>query len=35
MSTEQPAAALRKEMTVAPAPRLSGKQSNGSDWEEF
>jgi methyl-accepting chemotaxis protein len=35
VSTDAPPAALRKEMTVAPAPRMSGKQSNGSDWEEF
>ena len=35
MSTERPAAALRKEIAVAPAPRISAKQSNGSDWEEF
>ncbi len=35
VSTEAPRAALRKEMTVAPAQRITGKQSNGSDWEEF
>jgi methyl-accepting chemotaxis protein len=35
VSTDTPPAALRKEMTVAPAPRMSAKQSNGSDWEEF
>ncbi len=35
VSTEVPRAALRKDMAVAPAPRLTGKQSNGSDWEEF
>ena len=35
MSTERPAPALRKEIAVAPAPRISAKQSNGSDWEEF
>jgi methyl-accepting chemotaxis protein len=35
VSTEAPRPALRKEMTLAPAPRLTGKQSNGSDWEEF
>lgn len=35
VSTEMPRAALRKEIAVAPAPRMTGKQSNGSDWEEF
>ena len=35
LSTTRPAAALRKEVAVAPAPRIVGKQSNGSDWEEF
>ena len=35
VSTEPPRAALRKEIAVAPAPRITGKQSNGSDWEEF
>ena len=35
VSTEVPGAALRKEMAVAPAPRMTAKQSNGSDWEEF
>lgn len=35
LSTEVPRAALRKEIAVAPAPRTIGKQSNGSDWEEF
>jgi methyl-accepting chemotaxis protein len=37
MSTEAPAPALRKEIPAAPAPapRITGKQSNGSDWEEF
>ena len=37
VSTETPAPALRKEIPAAPAPapRITGKQSNGSDWEEF
>jgi methyl-accepting chemotaxis protein len=35
LSTEVPRAALRKDIAVAPAPRISGKQSSGSDWEEF
>ena len=35
VSTELPRAALRKEIALAPAPRMTGKQSNGSDWEEF
>jgi methyl-accepting chemotaxis protein len=35
VSTAKPVAALRKERSVAPAPRITGKQSNGSDWEEF
>ena len=35
VSTETPRTALRKEIAVAPAPRITGKQSNGSDWEEF
>jgi methyl-accepting chemotaxis protein len=35
VSTEAPRPALKKEITAAPAPRITGKQSNGSDWEEF
>ncbi len=35
VSTEAKPAALRKEVAAAPAPRITGKQSNGSDWEEF
>ncbi|MFL6657476.1 MAG: methyl-accepting chemotaxis protein [Massilia sp.] len=35
MSTAKPAAALRKQASGAPAPRITGKQSNGSDWESF
>ncbi len=35
VSTGKPAPALRKEVAVAPAPRIAAKQSNGSDWEEF
>jgi len=35
MSTGKPAAALRKQVAVTPAPRIAAKQSNGSDWEEF
>ncbi len=35
VSTAKPVAALRKERSVAPAPQITGKQSNGSDWEEF
>jgi methyl-accepting chemotaxis protein len=35
VSTDIAPAALRKEIAVAPAPRMTGKQSNGSDWEEF
>ena len=35
VSTERKSAALRKEVAAAPAPRITGKQSNGSDWEEF
>ena len=35
MSTAKPAPALRKQVSVAPAPRVTEKQSNGSDWESF
>jgi len=35
VSTGEPAKALRKVASVAPAPRITGKQSNGSDWEAF
>jgi methyl-accepting chemotaxis protein len=35
VSTDRKPAALRKEIAAAPAPRITGKQSNGSDWEEF
>ncbi len=37
VSTAKPLAALRKDAigVSAPAPRVSAKQSNGSDWEEF
>jgi methyl-accepting chemotaxis protein len=35
LSTAKPVQALRKVASVTPAPRISGKQSNGSDWEEF
>jgi methyl-accepting chemotaxis protein len=35
VSTAEPLEALKKVTSVAPAPRITGKQSNGSDWEEF
>jgi methyl-accepting chemotaxis protein len=35
VSTAQPAPALRKQAKAAPAPRITAKQSNGSDWEAF
>jgi methyl-accepting chemotaxis protein len=35
VSTAKPAPALRKQVSVAPAPMVTGKQSNGGDWDEF
>ena len=35
VSTGKPAAALKKEVAVAPAPRIEAKQSGSSDWEDF
>ncbi len=35
VSTGKPAAALKKEVAVAPARRIEAKQSSSSDWEEF
>ena len=35
LSTEVARAALRKEIAVAPAPRITVKQSSAADWDEF